>query len=430
MPRRKHDKWIVSTLANFKNEVKGKKTQTGDDVFCPISWGDAAFHHQISKTTLEDLGNALEKALQSKDRDIKQAAKGFWDVVRRAARKDITERITDYVYVRTLWNMPVNLELGPVNVAGDPGMGFDPNTEPVLGNTSEARRITEESHHLQKIEYAYQTKSESDRQALLSHQQVKDLLAFSAKEWEDMTKALKAALESYEERAGGLLVARPFVEQWATDNGRFQRKGLRRFLGPRKGVEMFKEACKTQEDLAQFSNLPPVKNNGTVSINGVSYAVEAEVTYQALCHCCQRHTYKHFDFNDRKVINTFWPLQQGGDFAAIRTLATQVLPTIMTQCIVYIMNGSDENSTPEDWEGTNLEAVNIPVTIHGREQINIYFHVKLEPDVVSGDEDDNEADPNAEVQWKWVVKVETFAPDGNSAEAYTSEELLEIREGL
>jgi hypothetical protein len=405
MPRRSHAAWALKMITDAKEDIGSAKA--------PKEWGrPLTLHHKISKTHLDWIEQHLQQSLASRELEVKEAAEQFWKTAQYAAGKEITKVAGNMQ--KTLWNMPVNVEIGPSAVAEDPGTRFDPNTEPVPQDADGRRRLTPESAALLELEriylVAYRARREPD-----------------AKEWLRMADQLRLANEGHEAVAKQLLLAPPRTEQWLEQVGddadagqdvSWQRKRLRRSPGVDRGVQAFQSGRAIGEVLGVAVGLhmaaPLVNTYNLNDSHGVPRRLELTVQPGALTHMCRRHTYQHFDFAQAKLVNTFWPVAQVAGaqqkhqkvVAAQRPIAEAVL-----ECM-------ELDARLADWDQFKVSCVGVPVGAD-----TMFFIAIVDPDV-----DPVANDTDRPTLWK--VAVKTVAPDGESATAYTSAELEAIDDQL
>ncbi|WP_030800385.1 hypothetical protein [Streptomyces sp. NRRL S-337] len=119
------DSWAVKPL------TKGKT-----DYPFPVEWGDGTLHHKISKEKLNSVAEQIALLYNSQTPALRNAVRAFWALCWQLAGPAVTAAVVDaepkISPYRLLWNLPLNVSLGPPSPATDPGQAFDPDTEPVL----------------------------------------------------------------------------------------------------------------------------------------------------------------------------------------------------------------------------------------------------------------------------------------------------------
>ncbi|MGF7235438.1 MAG: hypothetical protein ACQSGP_10855 [Frankia sp.] len=383
----------------------------------PAGWGTATSHHKISKEHFELLGKAVQLCLdmrslgrRDKNRDEEQiaAVEPLWDLIATCAGPEVAKQAggKSGSPVKMLWNLPVNLEVGPDMVEENPGVSFDPNTEPGVGVN---RRLTAESAALRDLERVFLPAVRRGPTYLPTPD-----------EWARIGVLLQTAQDAFEKdlqtRLGGGLLARPRAEQWIPSEKdvkgvkvpAFQRKRLRRFPGLATGLATF-NANRANDVLATTVNALPggwpriSVQHGTDSDNN-QHALTINWTAAQMMHMCQRHTYRYFprtpDFV--KLVNNFWPVAQVNTAAQFHAKVAAALPNI-AQAMIECMESDEVLDT---YEGT-IVAVNVP---SGGDQL--FFIAKFETD-----------DPGS---LAWNVDLETVAPDGESAECFPRDELNQV----
>ena len=365
-----------------------------------------ALHHKISKDVLQEIGEAALAAYgglalgqrQSKDQIAqREAVRVFVKACQYVAGPALVE-VADANFVKLLWNLAVNLSLGPPNPAEDPGRNFDGDTVEADPRTG-ARRYDAVSAELLKLQEVWY--SGRDRSPV------------PAGTWAQMAGHLLEAL-----RASGVgpgVLAPPSREQWLHDQGtgQFVRRKLRRFPGAASGTEMFRQArgargsAQVQADYLASASHP-------LEVAGEILTVAVELDASAITHVLERHTLAHFTFADRDLglTNTFWEPGLASATAARDRLAA-LLPDLARrageQIAVDVGSG-----TIEDFRG-NLELREQPA---GGGLVYFVAHERTR------------SDPFAEGPPQVTLRLETVAPDGPGVVAFLRAELLEIGKAL
>jgi hypothetical protein len=198
----------------------------------------------------------------------------------------------------------------------------------------------------------------------------------------------------------------------------WQRKRLRRFPGVDEGVQTFRAGQGIGEVLgAAVGVAMPVASVITFNLQdstNTTRSLELTVQPGALTHMCRRHTYQHFDFNQAKLVNTFWPVNQVGG-------AAQTHPKVIAarQAIANaVLESMELDLRMTDWDQFKLSCVGVPAAGD-----TLFFIAVVVPDMLMGTDD-------MDHPTMWKVEVKTVAPDGESAQAYTEAELAIIDDRL
>jgi hypothetical protein len=416
-----HNNWIVQVIDDQKNaiirQVKIEESQKKNPARGLFLKADSfALHHIISKTTLESIADAVEEALRNKkDKDLQKAASAFNTLIYKVAGK--TVGLQAPTRTKLMWNMPLNLEVGPGNVTNNPGIGFDANTV-ASGN---GRKLDEVSRHLFQLEEIFKSN-------------VLRADGLSEENWKAMTDCLAAAFKAYGESTD---LAMPKVDQWLSGPMRdgtqtpqnFQKIGLRMVLGVTDGVRVFRGARvglnndTTVQDLENHGDFvawsciftfPYLHGKQTFTVR-----VELDVTNHNLAHMLKRHTFRYCDFGDLKAVNNYWPPTFRGNeildaLESCKGRIASACQMAINNCVLNVQQISEE---PDDiqayFENINVTEGNIQAG-----ELTVYFVTKLTTP------DDAPIDRPLEV---WLHgNIETFAPDGASAITFSGPTLIAI----
>ncbi|MFJ6671175.1 hypothetical protein ACIQMJ_08730 [Actinosynnema sp. NPDC091369] len=293
---------------------------------------------------------------------------------------------------KLLWNLAVNLSVGPPSPVGDPGMGFDADTEPDP-DRPDRRRLDRVSAHLKKLDDVY-TKARKRRKSVVG-----DAV------WRTMADHLRAAQHAATEADGTL--SNPKEEQWIYDeqNKQHQRKALRWFPKVEGGAKIFESERAIASDIRGYLASNRVIAEETVrSKSGLSLTLTFDEA--TVHHICQRHTYRHFDFSQVKAVNNFWP--PGTDFDTVVAAMAATLRDITEICLTELMELSSAESA-KPWSGLKVKLGNREAGGH-----TVFFIASI-----------REAEDKTS---SGVIK--TIAPDSSSAHAFLGTELAEIAELL
>ncbi len=194
---RSHQDWAVAAITTDKNNFVAQSARWN----IPSEWGNLAVHHQISKVYLERLGNEVFAIIQNPQADgtLKKAAQAFWKAAQDAVPTEIKQQANNQI-VTILWNMPLNLEIGPDLVSNNPGIGFDPNTEPLENGH---RKLSNVSMPLQQLERTY-------LKAMRKGQ-------LTATDWNRWLAIWHRRKRISSPRSSGITLQSPSVEQWVVD---------------------------------------------------------------------------------------------------------------------------------------------------------------------------------------------------------------------
>jgi hypothetical protein len=330
----------VSTAAGSPMAVQRTRSKTNwaDSVLTeqkrsmvkPTEWGDAAMHHKISKERLVEIAQYLDEAM----RNGNKAAKDFNATCLRAVDQAIKKKVA-HSTDKLLWNMAVNVSVGPQSPVGDPGMQFDPDTE-VNPDVPGERRMDEVSSHLKRVEDLWMA-------ARADEERIADV-------WGEMNTSMRAAIQAHERVAGSPAALAPLtpskLEQWVaeTTDGRgtrHHRKGLRAFPGEQRGADMFRSTWANARGLEGLAGSDKVAATKSFKkdVGGRPVRLTMTVTDEAIYHICRRHTFEHFDFDDVKAVNNFWPVGTGVE--QLRGIVERALLRVVEECFGYYIEKAD-----------------------------------------------------------------------------------------
>ncbi len=290
------------------------------------------------------------------------------------------------------------------------GIGFDPNTEPLENGH---RKLSNVSMPLQQLERTY-------LKAMRKGQ-------LTATDWNNMAGNLAQAQKNFQPKVVGNYLAAPSVEQWVVDPqldarspGKFQRKGLKMFLGAKEGKNQFDRASMigaSHNDIAAFHkqkvDIARIPVNYTLSVGNQQLPIRINVAFQqeALYHICVRHTYAYFDNTQAKVVNSFWPDPQMS-CSNVRDWVRNVLPYIGTVGGDYLQNAAST--------GDALDAIDISLRGHniriGDTEEMFYFIASLAIEEIHDD---------GKTPISYLMEVDTATLDAG-AHAYTRNDLQQI----
>jgi hypothetical protein len=375
----------------------------------PRFGGAAALHHIVSRDTMSAI--ALEVGTMSgysgqkaRDwRDTKAASSAFKSAVQAAWNGSIrgpARAQTGGNLERTLHNLPFNLEAGPEDPIGDPGTGVDVNTTSRVGGAGEEiREVEPVSAQMAGLyehwrNYRFQRRLSED--------------AGCAAALNGMTTALSEAARLH----ATVGMKNPIVNQWFAHGNDQSRKREGTYHGTERGTEKFRAAQADPEAIPDETiestdkALHRKKNGEDKQLN-----LTVRVGPDALEHIYKRHTYLHFDFDDIKLVNSFFPYAGASAINAAIELLTEEL----------------------------IEYLKVEIGATNWEELDGQVKTYVTPTIFALGRFDGEADDNAEEVGDdydyfdddvhtLVFTVNTFAPQ--SGDNYTSTELTAIKAEL
>lgn len=353
-----------------------------------------ALHHIISKEKLDAICSEF---------DSKSHSTYFWDLCTLICDEELVAAAKKAPPVKLLWNLPINLEIGPEKRVHDPGSGFDGNT--IEGD---GRRYYDDiSQCLERVEHAFDQGG--------------------SQRWCSMVKALYEAW-----KASGFLSGRlpnPSREQWVRDDHlqklneapippTWQKKGLRYFMGEKDGLTLFAKARQPSEETivvklesdSEARKKIICKGSGTKTKKKTRFELSA--TAGAILHICRRHNYRYFDKGATKAVNNFWP--EPMTFDQTSKAVEAMLPDIALRTIEDLENGGEDEVV---WSKVELGAQKVGNGV-------AYFIVAVEYKYSEDDVDDQKEEG-------WIeANLETACPDDQDAHAYSASQIKKIFEEL
>lgn len=301
------DDWALA--GNVGNRQAIDTTAEGSAFAFVEDHGDEAgfgstLHHHISRFTMSSVCEAY-KASQRR-------ASGMTGRRNRAAKQELEEAlgafdslvktILNYSDLETpsmekaLHNLPLNLHYGPSIVKGDPGTGFDPSTRPVEGSETGERELEPISASLKVFDDTFR--------AAVDRETDGDSMALSTETWVSLNAALSSAFKAYkasEDVVSGI----PFhPEEWAGRDGSdtHAKKGIGLWPGADVAATRFAERT---APLAAAGNAGHLLVNLTIDDDD---PLRLYLYYEGdlIQHTCNRHTFRHFDPLQIKVLNSFF----------------------------------------------------------------------------------------------------------------------------
>jgi hypothetical protein len=340
----------------------------------------SSLHHIISKEKLVSICDALCDGYGG---SVHQQC--FWRVCSELCDEKVTTAAAaTNIGVKLLWNLPINLEVGPLKRVGDPGAAIDPNTIDRDGR----RELDPVSILLRQVEAAFDSESE-DR-------------------WCRMSQLLLDALTAADIPSGTLPA--PKTEQWVRHDfsggvpPSWQKKGLRHFPEDDEALTIFMKARKevSPDDVLLMASKDDAVVGKVTAGTEAGPPFKLVVTASAIRHICRRHTYAFFDKSEIKAINNFWP--EPMTVAETAAAVMEMLPGIATCAIAAL-----EASNADYYEWSQVTLADQPVN-----GALAFFTVKVGVGADDSDKDVIEA------------TLETAAPDGQFAHAYTNSALRRI----
>lgn len=337
--QRNNDDWALESTKNIRRELD--TTPVGKEFEFRFDHGDKAgfgstLHHHISRAKMTEIvasykasQRAQSKMKRSTAKDeYEQALSKFHSAVDKIAKE--AELDTTDLEAR-LHNLPLNLHYGPSIVKDDPGEGFDPSTRPKEG-TDGQRELEPTSQALLAF--------------LTSYQNAVDALAptsdgaLDGAVWSTLTEELLAAHELYKRHPNLVVTEHGSIpvnrEQWVKtgDSDTWAKRGTNTWPALKTAQQRFAErtgplgaggpALSAHHDFTV-----PVSGGGVVTIR-IGYSGNT------LTHFCNRHTYRHFDPAQIKLVNTFFAagtnqaaviLHARNAFALVEAKLRQLLPS-------------------------------------------------------------------------------------------------------
>ncbi len=335
--QRNGDKWALKSTTDARQAID--ETPVGKTFEFRFDHGEKAgfgttLHHHISRAKMSEivLSFKASQRKQSKmkkggDKDEYAMALGEFD----KAVTDIAneaELDTDDIETR-LHNVPLNLHYGPSIVKDNPGAGFDPSTRPKAGTDGE-RELEPTSAAL----LAFLTTYQGAVDALPSDSDG----GLDGDVWVALAEQFRAAHALY--RAAPNLVAGIAVnsEQWVTTEGSdtWAKRGGNKWPALETARQRFAE------------RVGPLPAGGAALSAHHDFQIlddgEAPVTIRigysgnALTHFCNRHTYRHFDNGEIKLLNTFFP--RGTNQAAVVLQAQAAFALIEAELRSHLTDGA------------------------------------------------------------------------------------------
>ncbi|GGS16815.1 hypothetical protein Snoj_31200 [Streptomyces nojiriensis] len=389
-------KWAVKPLNDGKSAYA-----------LPTEWKSGALHHKISKERLSSIAEQLAPAWNAKDSRLQGAARTFWNLCWAVAGESVAQAVAMAGHGgspnphRLLWNLPLMVSLGPQSPANDPGMNFDPDTEPVPGGAG-TRRMDAVSIALKELETAWLTAADADGGRGV----------YDAALWTTLHRHLQTAHIAAERiQRGERVLYPPLREQWVYDATTKQnlRKGLTPFPTPEQGLRLFAGARSNAPSIAAYAASGAAAATATVraAVGGRQVTLRLTAAEENVHHVCVRHTLTFFDFTDAsrpRPVNTFWPDVR--TFADTTALAAALLPGIGRSCLLELDRTLGNVAEAADWLDEVLEISNADVD--GR---LVFYNVQFTE--VNG----TDAAPAVE------AVIESFAPDGSDGPGFTRGDL-------
>ncbi|MEV7416800.1 hypothetical protein [Streptomyces sp. NPDC089919] len=391
------NKWYVRPLNDSKQDYP-----------LPTEWKGGALHHKISKERLSSIAEQVTPAWNSGEQRLRTAARAFWDLCWLVAGGPVRDAVAmagpggSANPHRLLWNLPLMVSLGPHSPANDPGMNFDPDTEPLPDGTGN-RRMDAVSAALYQLEQAWLTAAAAGGGRGV----------YDAALWDTLRGHLLTAHNAAQltVRADGVVLFPPVREQWVYDGSTKQnlRKGMTPFLSVAQGTQRFAQARVNAPSIAVYANsvAPGATTTVTARVGGRTVRLDLTAAEENLHHVCVRHTLTFFDFTDKsrpRPINTFWPDVR--TFADVIQLAGQLLPGIARSVLRELDRNHSNVNAPTDWENETFE--------FGNEDVGgqlVFYNVQI-TDVAGPD-----ATPVV------TAVIESFAPDGTNGPGFTRGDL-------
>ncbi len=386
--------WAVTPLTKSKAEYP-----------LDANWADGALHHKISKERLCSIAEQISLLYQSEEKAVRTSVQAFWALCWELAGEQVVRAVIDArpktSPYRLLWNIPLNLSLGPLSCANDPGAGFDADTEPDPENPGQ-RRVDDVSAALLRLQKYWDDASAADEGRGV----------YNAALWQNLVKQLKLAKTAADRLKCRRLLYPPKAEQWLFDTATRQhlRKGLTTFPGVQAGARAFRAARLNAPVIAGFANDANVAATGQASalFRGKQVKLVLSLANKDVHHICVRHTLTFFEFTGKeRCINTFWPADRTATFADVTSLVAGLMDGIAVVTLRELTRAV--NSEPHEWDGGVVEIGN-----EDAGGATVYFKTKV---VEVVEEDD---------QWVVDCTAQTVAPNGVSGPGFMRSELIAI----
>ena len=305
--QRNGDDWALA--GNVESRQTIDRTATGSAFAFVEDHGDEAgfgstLHHHISRYTMTSVSEAFKASQQqtSKMTGKKNRAAKNELVNALAAFDSLVKQILGYSELETpsmekaLHNLPLNLHYGPSIVKGDPGASFDPSTRPVEGSDTGERELEPISASLKVFDDTFRAESGKEDGG--------DSMALSAEVWTELHAALSEAFKAYKASAD-VVSGIPFhAEEWVGRDGSDTHA--------KKNAGLWPDATTAAARFAE--RVGPLAAAGTPADLLVELTIDDEdplrlfLFYEGdlIQHTCNRHTFRHFDPLQIKMLNTFF----------------------------------------------------------------------------------------------------------------------------
>ncbi|OWQ84154.1 hypothetical protein CDN99_25075 [Roseateles aquatilis] len=307
--QREGDDWALDSTTKMRQELDASKH--GRRYAFKFDHGGAnagfgtALHHHVSRAKMSELTASYKKSqtYQSKmkrgtDKDeLGAALSGF----QKAIGEFGSQASLDSQDMETiLHNLPMNLHYGPAIVKSDPGSAFDPSTQPRAGGNGE-RELEPTSAALSGFATTYQ-----DALDQLPSDSTGALLAET---WTSLTTQLRAAHALYLQHPNLVHTSHGAIavneEQWITtdQSDTWAKRGLNKWPSLDAAKQRFAE--RTAPLAAGAAGLA-IHHDFTIAANGGVVTIRVGCSAADLVHFCNRHTFRHFDPGQIKLLNTFF----------------------------------------------------------------------------------------------------------------------------
>ncbi|WP_035868196.1 hypothetical protein [Kitasatospora cheerisanensis] len=394
VPRRAE--WAVGPITNGKAKYA-----------FPAEWREGALHHKISKEKLASVAEQIALLYTGRPEPLQKAVRAFWALCWELAGQPVTAAVKDaepkVSAHRLLWNLPINLSLGPKSPTTDPGQAFDPDTVPDPQHPGR-RLLDGVSAKLQLLEQRWDLASAANGgQGDFG----------SPALWNDLTTLLREAHEAADQAArAGRLLYPPMPEQWLYDGTSHLRKGSTEFLSAAVGEQRFRQARLNAPSIAAHKDSanPVATAQVTTTYRGKTVTLTVTITAGTVHHVGERHTFTFFDFTGRpRPITTLWPAAP--TFAALTTLAGQLAPHLARICLTHLVDL--ESADAADWPWEDIALGQQPAGEHC-----VYF--------LGGVENIDDGPAGVTVD----IDIKTFAPNGASGPGFLKPDLAAIGTAL
>jgi hypothetical protein len=282
----------------------------------------------------------------------------------------------------------MNLHYGPSLVANNPGIGLDPSTVAGQGGT---RVLDPVSISLRALDGEISNVSDLEENEVLG-----------ADSWREILRRLGDALTAYKQSND---VFEESSDQWMEGAGSaWHKRGELTLRDVNHARPLFMGGAVPQGQLGQA---PEVQVNKTLALSDGSVAnVLIGAREKEVTHFCDRHTYAHFDRQQVKSVNVFWPA--GTNRAGVIGHLTTAIDAAWTHISKEIGNSF------EAWQTTAALVDLIGSDGLKRTDQAMYYRIFV-----------NDLDPS-NVSVDAQLEINMLAPTGPTYDAYERDVLAQV----